>query len=90
MEGGRRGRRRPILDAVVPNGGFTVADDGIYFVTGPAPFTLRFLVSHRTTAVLANVEDPIVYLSVSPDRKSMLYSRNEQVGSDLMVVEHFQ
>ena len=36
-----------VLDAVVPNRGFAVADDGIYFVTGPAPFTLRFL-SFRT------------------------------------------
>ena len=41
------GEDTQVLDAVVPNRGFAVAEDGIYFVTGTAPYTLRFL-SFRT------------------------------------------
>ena len=85
------GEETQLLDSVVPNRGFAVTEDGIYVVTGTAPFTLRFL-SFRTgrERALANVEDHIIYLSVSPNGKSILYSQNEQVGSDLMLVEHFQ
>ena len=40
--------------------------------------------------ILAKLDDHIIYLSLSPDRKSILYSQNERAGSDLMLVEHFQ
>jgi hypothetical protein len=68
-----------------------VTDDGIYFVTGTAPYSLRFL-SLRTgrQRMLAQLDDHIIYLSLSPDRKSIVYTQNEQAGSDLMLVEHFR
>ena len=36
------------------------------------------------------LDDSVIYLTISPDRKSILYSQNERAGSDLMLVEHFQ
>ncbi len=68
-----------------------MADDGIYFVTGTARYTLRFL-SVRTgrRRILAKLDDHVIYLNLSPDGKSILYTQNEQAGSDLMLVEHFQ
>ena len=85
------GAETQVLDAVVPNRGFAVADDGIYFVTGTAPYTLRFL-SFRTgrQRIVARLDDHVIYLSLSPDGKSILYTQAEQAGSDLMLVEHFQ
>lgn len=85
------GEETQLLDAVVPNRGFAVAEDGIYFVTGTGAYTLRFL-SFRTgrQRVLATLDDHVIYLSLSPDGKSILYSQNERAGSDLMLVEHFQ
>ena len=85
------GEETQVLDSIVPNRGFAVADDGIYFVTGTAPYTLRFL-SFRTgrRRILAKLDDHVIYLNLSPDGKSILYTQNEQAGSDLMLVEHFQ
>ena len=85
------GEETQVLDSVVPNRGFAVADDGIYFVTGTAPYTLRFL-SFRTgrQRTLAKLDDHIIYLNLSPDGKSILYTQNERAGSDLMLVEHFR
>ena len=36
------------------------------------------------------LDDSVIYLTIPPDRKSILYSQNERAGSDLMLVEHFQ
>jgi hypothetical protein len=67
-----------------------VTRDGVYFITETESFTIQFF-SFRTQQyrTLAKVENPFVYLSVSPNNRSILYTQYDQSGSDLMLVEKF-
>src|SRR5262249_31455501 len=74
-----------------------IVREGIYFAPGhksaasPYPISIRFL-DFLTGEIrtLFEGERPIVGLSVSPDRKQILYAQMEQEGSDLMLVENFR
>jgi len=56
------------------------------------PDSIRFFdFSIGRTLILAEVEHPMHFgFSISPDRKSILYSQIERSGSDLMLVERFR
>jgi hypothetical protein len=68
---------------------------GIYFIPTPDPakgYSIRFFESTtekiRTIAELG--KQPCGNLSVSPDRRWILYTQQDQRGSDLMLVENFR
>jgi hypothetical protein len=43
------------------------------------------------TQLIAKLEKPVhVGLTVSPDRRWLLYAQHDEVGSDLMLVENFR
>ena len=72
---------------------FDVVHDGIYYVT-PRDENLCDIRFHEfataRSRVIAVIERPVAFgLSVSPDRKTFLFSR-PVTGSDLMMVENFR
>jgi hypothetical protein len=85
------GAEAQVIDTAIYRRAFSVTSDGIYFITGTQSCTLAFF-SLRTQQhnTLAKLENPAYYLSVSPDGGSILYSHDDQAGSDLMLVENFK
>src|SRR5271157_1763456 len=81
-----------VLEGVVQLA-FTVSDKGIYYIDQPAGETrLQFYnpASGRSTTVARNLGDVSQGLTVSPDGRTILYSRMESPVSDLMLVENFR
>ena len=72
---------------------FDVVHDGIYYITprGENLCEIRFHeFAARRSRMIAVIERPVAFgLSVSPDRKTFLFSR-PVTGSDLMMVENFR
>ena len=85
------GAEMQVFDSVVAKRAFSIIDDGIYFMTGTRSYTIEFF-SFRTQQhkTIAKVENPHTGLTVSPDRRSILYTQIDQSGSDLMLVENFR
>jgi Tol biopolymer transport system component len=90
VEGGEETR---VLEAVTARA-FDVVEDGIYFL---APFRaketwLQFydLRTSKTVALKAIEKPAFLYLYVSPDRRSILYSQTDQVAQDLILVPNFR
>jgi Tol biopolymer transport system component len=82
-----------VLEAVTARA-FDVVEDGIYFL---APFRAKetwlqfYDLATSKTIPLRAIEKPVyLYLYVSPDRRSILYSQTDQVAQDLMLVPNFR
>ena len=74
---------------------FFPEDDGIYYIgrrTDEGYYPLEFFqFSNSVSRVLAKIEGGVfVGLSVSPDRKTILFSKTIAFGADLMMIENFQ
>jgi hypothetical protein len=72
-----------------------VVEDGIYFMPRPDPkagYSIQFLDSSAGTIErIASIEKPVSPgLTVSPDRRWILYAQVDHAGSDLMLVENFR
>ena len=68
---------------------FDVVDDGIYFEDGSSK--LKFFDTRRqTTTTLTQLPEGYVGLSVSPDRKSLVFTHSSQGSSELMLIDNFQ
>src|SRR5262245_47719179 len=85
------GEGKQVIDCLIASRASTVAVDGIYFITGIGLYTIEFF-SFRTHQhrQLAKVEDDFIYLTVSPDNRSLLWTQDDHSGSDLMLVESFR
>jgi Tol biopolymer transport system component/predicted Ser/Thr protein kinase len=88
------GPERQILDSVVTRA-FSPVEDGIYYF-GPAdkndtnPLQFFDLATGRSR-VVARVEGKLdLGLTVSPDRKTLLFSVSKPLNYDLMLVENFR
>jgi Tol biopolymer transport system component len=85
------GEETQVIDSVVAKRAFFITRDGIYFMTGTKSFTIDFFnfrTRQRNTVV--KVENPTLYVNVSPDGRTMLYTQIDQPGTDLMLVENFK
>jgi Tol biopolymer transport system component len=74
---------------------FIAVADGIYYIGRPSEdgdYPLEFFqFSNRTSRLLTKIEGQVNRgLSISPDRKWILFSRNVSFGSDLMMIENFR
>jgi len=68
---------------------FDVVNDRIYFIDGNSK--LKFLNTLLgTTTALGELPPGYVGLSVSPDRKSILYTKSNPGSSELMLVDNFR
>jgi Tol biopolymer transport system component len=84
---------KQVLDQVVGRG-FAIFEDGIYYLkaTGARTAEIRFQESAtgRSHAV-GPIPAPVgLGLSVSPDRKTFLFTELVAAGTDLMVIENFR
>jgi Tol biopolymer transport system component len=83
---------KQVLDEV-RNQGLEVFEDGIYYLGRGRPLKTEirfhnFVSGH--SRVIGEIVWPGLGLSVSPDRKTFMYSLWAPVGSDLMMIENFQ
>ena len=78
---------------------FAVTERGVYFIRRDArredsAYSIFFLeASGSEESVVAELPAgtrPFVALSVSPDGRTLLYDRIDQLGADLMLVENFR
>ncbi len=74
---------------------FMPVDDGIYYIGSPndeGQYTLRFFRFSGQTSELITTIDGGIYLglTVSPDRKTILFTRTVKSGADLMMIDNFQ
>jgi hypothetical protein len=72
-----------------------VVDQGIYFIPTPDPtagYSIQFLsFATRKMRLITKIEKLVeLGLSVSPDRKWILYSQIDERSSDLMLVENLR
>jgi Tol biopolymer transport system component len=88
------GGERQLLDWVTQRA-FVPVDDGIYYIgkrsdTGQYPLAF-FRFSSQTSQVLTNIDGVVqIGLTVSPDRKDILFTKTRAFGSVLMMIENFQ
>ena len=92
------GDEAPVLD--FPDVGYwgywAVAEKGIYFVnTDARPYALEFFdaATRRVAHVASLAKAPIGWdpgLALSPDERAILYLQEDQVNSDIVLVENFQ
>ena len=70
---------------------WAVSPVGIYFVPAEAPRSLRYFdfAGKQTREIFALDQDFASGLSVSPDGRSILYSKEGDINSDIMLVDHF-
>jgi Tol biopolymer transport system component len=88
------GPERRVLDYVSWRG-LDVFEDGIYYIGQQQPdrrYPIRFYkFSTGASSLLATVEGPLQQgLSVSLDRKTILFSKSAVAGADLMMIENFR
>jgi eukaryotic-like serine/threonine-protein kinase len=71
---------------------FAIMDDGIYYVSKAAQgFAIEFFnFSTGKSNIVAPIEKGYFGLSVSPDRKWILYAQDNPANSELVLVEGFQ
>jgi Tol biopolymer transport system component len=87
------GEEKQVLESVWYRA-FVVMDDGIYYI--PAPGAKGSSVRFRSFATgedkeISSISQPTFQgLSVSPDRKTILFSAEVQTGSNIMVVDNFR
>jgi eukaryotic-like serine/threonine-protein kinase len=80
--------------ASVDQRAFAVVDEGIYFISKSSSSS-DYLIQFYSFAggkikPVATIQKPVSFgLTVSPDRRWILYTQEDQLGSDLMLVENF-
>jgi eukaryotic-like serine/threonine-protein kinase len=77
------------------NSAFAPVEDGIYFIGRKGDdlkYPLEFFQFSSNTSSLLTKIDGLVFigLSVSPDRKTILFSKSEHNGANLFLIEDFQ
>jgi len=90
------GEETPVLHNYDGSGGvWAVADHGIYFAEwkGGKGFLKFFEFDKRQAAAVLTLSKPPTEpnaLSLSPDRRWLLYVQRDTIGADLMLVENFR
>ncbi len=86
------GREQKLIDVVTR--GFAVLQDGIFYCGSPgkdgtAPLQF-YTFSSRSSREIARINPSNSGLTISPDRKTVLYSASLSFGQDLMLIENFR
>ena len=89
------GAETRFIDLVHPTGGWVVMHDGIYYISKPnekGVSNIRFKdFANGSDRVVVAIQGRVDWgLTVSPDRRTFLYTLLDESGSDLMLVENFR
>jgi hypothetical protein len=86
------GEETRVLESINWPSDFEVTEDGIYFIPGGAGSTIQFLrLSTGKIEPVATIGKAMaVGVTLSPDRRTLLFAVREQGDSDLMLVENFR
>ncbi len=85
-----------VLDSIACHPAYAVWAQGIYFFTprdeqGHTDLTLYDLPSGKRRKIMTTEQPGAMYVGVSPDGRTVLYSANDQrIKHDLMLVENFR
>jgi eukaryotic-like serine/threonine-protein kinase len=88
------GEEIKVLDSVDCDGGWSVWEKGIYFFTLPDERGRREIRFHefesgKTRKILTIDGEVTMFLTVSPDGRTILYPKADDASRDLMLVENF-
>ena len=89
------GEEAEVLESLSFYANMAVVHDGIYFIPKPTAatgFYLQFFsIATGKIKTIAALEKTVgCGLAVSPDGRWILYTQEDQIGSDLMLVENFR
>ncbi len=89
----RGGAEKKVLESVWLRA-FVVTEDGIYYIQAPgidgnASVRFRSFATSQDEEI-ARIKHPFQGLTVSPDRKTILFSANVRSGGNVMVVDNFR
>jgi len=89
------GAETQVVDSLHPQGGWVAVNDGIYFISKPDEKSVSYIrfkdLATGSVRTIAPIERKVWWgFTVSPDRRSFLYSQADDYGSDLMLVENFR
>lgn len=91
-----RGGKEKLLLAADVGREFAVTEDGIYYLPVHLPNAVRsvrfhsFATGKEQEVALLNVDDAESGLTVSPDRKSILFTAGLRDGTNVMIVDNFR
>ena len=86
------GQPAKVLEGVVM-WAFVVLEQGIYYIDQPSgEARLQFFdfARGKSTTVAHNLGEPLLGLTASPDGRTILFTRVDASGDDLMLVENFR
>ncbi len=89
------GAETPFIDLVHPTGGWVVVEDGIYFISRPNDKGVSYIrfkdFATGSDRAVVPIEARVFWgLTVSPDRRTFLYTLSDESGRDPMLVENFR
>jgi Tol biopolymer transport system component len=89
------GAEAQVIDSLHTAGGWVAVNEGVYFISKPDEKSVSYIrfkdVTSGSVRTIAPIEHQVWYgFTVSPDRRSFLYSQADNYGSDLMLVENFR
>jgi serine/threonine protein kinase/WD40 repeat protein len=89
------GAETQVIESLHPQGGWVAFNDRIYFISKPDEHGASYIrfkdLASGSIRTIAPIEHQVWWgFTVSPDRRSFLYSQVDNYGSDLMLVENFR
>jgi len=89
------GTEEQVVDDLQPEGGWVAVAEGIYYISKPDAKNVSHIrfkdLSTGSVRTIAPIKGkPSWGLTVSPDRRTFLYTQSDESGSDLMLVENFR
>jgi hypothetical protein len=84
------GEETQVLESLVYAGNFAVVDSGIYF--SPTIHSIEFLsfATGKISSIATSEKSMENGLTISPDRRWILYTQIDQSATELMLVENFR